>query len=82
MQFDDLAQAAEELRQLGLDAAHEILYGPRGFIGGLDIGEDFYPLWELCLPENQDAVGRRDFNFIKARRGPDWPSAPRQPASV
>ena len=39
---------------------------------GLDVGDDFFPLWELILPENQEALARLDFAAIKARRGPDW----------
>ena len=45
------------------------LYGSRGCQEGLDVGEDFFPLWELNLPENQDAFERYDFAAIKARRG-------------
>ena len=39
MIHDDLAQTAENLRQLGVDAVHEILYGPQGGIEGLSVGE-------------------------------------------
>ena len=74
--LDDLAQIVEDLRTAGIDACHEVLYGPRGYQEGLDIGEDFFPLWELNLPENQDAFERYDFEAIKARRGPDWSIAP------
>lgn len=70
--LDDLAEAAEQLRRHGLEACHEILYGPRGGREGLDVGDDFYPLWELLLPENQEALARFDFAAIKARRGPNW----------
>ena len=70
--FDDLAQIADDLRDVGLDANHEFVYGPRGWQEGLDVGEDFFPLWELKLPENQDAFERHDFAAIKARRGPNW----------
>jgi hypothetical protein len=73
---DDLAQIADELRNMGIDAYHEFLYGPRGCQGGLDVGEDFFPLWELSLPENQDAFERHDFATIKARRGPNWSMIP------
>jgi hypothetical protein len=44
---------------------------------GLDVGEDFFPLWELNLPENQDAFERYDFEAIKGRRRPDWSVVPR-----
>ena len=74
--FDDLAQLAEDLQKLGVDACHDFLYGPYGIQEGLDIGEDFFPLWELNLLENQDAFERHDFAAIKARRGPDWSIEP------
>ncbi len=70
--IDDLAQAAEDLRRLGFDAFHEFLYGRYGCMEGLDVGEDFFPLWELSLPENQEDLAKADFAAIKARRGPDW----------
>jgi hypothetical protein len=69
---DDLAQIAEDLRRLGVDASHEILYGSHGGVEGLNVGEDFFPLWELSLRENQDAFEKFDFAAIKARRGPGW----------
>ena len=76
MQLDDLAQVAEDLREQGLDACHDFLYGPHGCLEGLDVGEDFFPLWELMLPENQEALVRRDFAWIKAQRGADWSVEP------
>jgi len=72
IQLEDLAETAEELRRRGLEACHEILYGPHGRMEGLDVGEDFFPLWELLLPENQGALTQLDFAAIKGRRGPDW----------
>jgi len=78
IRLDDLAEAAEELRRRGLEAFHEILYGPHGGREGLDVGEDFFPLWELVRPENQEALERLDFASIKARRGPDWSVDPPQ----
>jgi hypothetical protein len=42
----------------------------------LDVGDEFFPLWELVLPENRDALERRDFAAIRARRGPDWSVEP------
>ena len=75
--LDDLAQITEDLRKAGVDACHEVLSGPRGLLEGLDVGEDFFPLWELNLPENQDAFERYDFESIKARRSPDWSVVPR-----
>jgi hypothetical protein len=70
--LNDLAQIAEDLQKAGVDACHEFLYGPHGCREGLDVGEDFFPLWELNLPENQDAFERYDFAAIKARRSSDW----------
>ena len=72
LQLDDLAEAAEELRSRGLDAYHEILYGPHGGLEGLEVSDEFFPLWELILPENQAAFAQADFAAIKARRGADW----------
>ena len=70
--IDDPVQLAEDLCKLGLDAGHEIVFGPRGYQEGLDIGPDFFPLWELSLPENRVNLARLDFAAIKARRGRDW----------
>jgi hypothetical protein len=72
--LDDLAQMAEDLRKLGLDVCQEFVYGPQGCLEGLDVGEDFFPLWELRLPENREALERLDFEAIKARRDPGWSS--------
>ncbi len=69
IKLDDLAQLAEDLRKLGLDASHEVLYLRRGCQEGLTIGEDFFSLWELSRPENQDALEKFDFAAIKSRRG-------------
>jgi hypothetical protein len=74
--LDDLAQLCEQFQKDGVDVRHEFLYGPCGCLEGLDVGEDFFPLWELNLPENQDAFERHDFEAIKARRGPNWSVAP------
>ena len=71
-QLDDLAEAAEDLRRLGVDAWHQFMYGPHGGLEGLDVDEVFFPLLELCLPENREAFLRADFLAIKARRGPEW----------
>jgi hypothetical protein len=72
IQVDKLPEIAEELRRRGIEACHEILYGPHGGREGLDIGEDFFPLWELMQPQNQEDLTRYDFAAIKARRAPDW----------
>ena len=72
----DLVMLAETLRSRGCDACHEIVAGPHGYQEGLDLDEDFFPLWELILPENQDALERLDFAAIKARRGPNWSIVP------
>jgi len=81
--IDDLDQAVEDLRKLGFDACHEFVYGPHGCLEGLDVGEDFFPLWELLLPENRADVANVDFAAIKSRRGPDWSPVrpPRRAAS-
>ena len=76
IQVENPVQLAEQLRDLGFEASHEIVYGPRGYQEGLDVGEDFFPLWELSLPENQAALAALDFSAIKARRGRDWSVAP------
>jgi hypothetical protein len=73
---DDLVQAAEDLRKLAVDASYAILYGPHGGLEGLEVGEDFFPLWELNLPENREALEHYDFALIKAHRGPDWSLKP------
>jgi hypothetical protein len=72
MIYDDLAQIAEDLRKLGVDASHEILYGPHGGLEGLTVGDDFFPLWELTLLDNEEALEKFDFAAIKARRSSDW----------
>jgi len=77
--LDDLVQVAEDLRRLSVDAVYAILDGPHGAIEGLEIGDDdFFPLWELSLPENQAALERADFAAIKARRAADWSVEPRR----
>jgi hypothetical protein len=72
----DLILLAETLRTRGCVACHEIVAGPHGYQEGLDLDEDFFPLWELTLPENQEALEKLDFAAIKARRGPGWSVAP------
>ena len=74
--LDDLAEIAERLREAGLDVYHEVVAGPRGYQEGLDVGEDFFPLWELNLPENQESFEAFDFVAIKARRGPGYSVLP------
>ena len=76
--LDDLARVAEDLRKLSVDATYTILYGLHRAVEGLEIGEDFFPLWELSLPENQAALEKFDFAAIKARRAPDWSVEPRK----
>ena len=68
----DLLWLAETLRTRGCEACHEIVGGPNGWQEGLDVDEDFFPLWELALPENQEALLKFDFAAIKSRRGPNW----------
>ena len=76
--LDDLAQVAEDLRKLSVEAEYAILGGPHGALEGLEIGDDFFPLWELSLPVNRAALERVDFAAIKARRTPDWSVEPRK----
>ena len=70
--LEDLSQLADELRKLGIDAAHEYLYGSHGCIEGLDVCDEFFPHWELSLPENAAALEKADFAAIKQRRAADW----------
>jgi hypothetical protein len=74
--IDDLVQLAEDLQRLSVDAKYLILYGAYGGMEGLEVGEDFFPSWELHLPENRAALEKLDFAVIKARRGPDWSVEP------
>jgi hypothetical protein len=76
MILDDLAQVAEDLRRKGLDVVHDFLYSARGCVEGLDVGDDFFPRWELGLAENAEALARADFAAIKARRHPGWTIEP------
>jgi hypothetical protein len=80
--LNDLVQVAEDLRELSFDARYVILYGPRGGVEGLEVGDDFFPLWELSLPENRAALEKLDFEAIKARRGSDWSVEPPKNARV
>jgi len=74
--LDDLAQVVEDLLQLAVEASYTILYGSCRALEGLEVGEDFFPLWELSLPENQAALEKVDFAAIKARRSPEWSLEP------
>lgn len=76
IQVDNLPQFAEELRRAGIDASHEIIYAMGGYQEGLDVGEEFFPLWELIRPENQESLVQLDFAAIKARRGENWSITP------
>jgi hypothetical protein len=76
LHLDDLAEIVEVLLRAGIDARHEVVAGPRGYQEGLDVGDDFFPVWELNLPENQESFERFDFAAIKARRGPNWSVIP------
>ena len=76
IQVDNLAQFAEELRRLGIDATHEIIFALGCYQEGLDVGDEFFPLWELSRPENQEALTQLNFAAIKARRGENWSVAP------
>ena len=74
--LDDLAQTAEDLRNIGIDANYEIVYFSRVCVEGLDVDNDFFPLWELSLSENEADVEACNFAAIKARRSPDWSVTP------
>jgi hypothetical protein len=74
--LDDLAQAAEDLRKRGIDAYCEYLYGAHGCIEGLNVADDFFPLWELSLATNLESLEKADFTAIKLRRGADWTAEP------
>ena len=75
--LEDLGAVADELRKRGIDAVHDFLYGPHGCVEGLDVGDDFFPRWELSMPENLEALERADFEAIKQRRSLDWSFEPR-----
>jgi hypothetical protein len=74
--LDDLAQVAEDLRRQGLDVEHDFLYSTHGCVEGLDVGDDFFPRWELGLAENAEALARADFAAIKSRRSAGWTIEP------
>lgn len=76
--LDDLAQTAEDLRSIGIDASYEIVCCSRWCLEGLDVCDDFFPLWELSLSENEADLEACNFARIKARRRPDWSVAPPQ----
>lgn len=67
-QFENLAQFADELKAKGVDVDYEIVFAEGRYLEGLDIGEEFFPLWELCDPANDEALSRLDFDAILARR--------------
>jgi hypothetical protein len=73
---DNLALFADELKQQGIQADYEIVFGNGRLLEGLDVGEDFFPLWELMAPENAAALEKLDFDAIKARRSPNWSLVP------
>ena len=76
IQLDDLDQLVEDLGRIGISSVHEFVWGPHGCIEGLDVGEDFFPLWELKLPQNRESLLRMDFAAIKERRRGDWTIEP------
>ena len=77
---DDLAQAAEDLRKIGINAEYDFLYGAHGCIEGLNVGDDFFPRWELILAENLESLEAGDLAAIKNRRREDWTAEPPRPA--
>jgi hypothetical protein len=74
--LDDLGQVAQDLQKRGIDAQHDFLYSTHGCVEGLDVGDDFFPLWELGLAENAESLERADFAAIKSRRAADWSVEP------
>lgn len=80
--FDNLADVADELKRRGLDVEYEIVFAEDRYLEGLDVGEEFFPLWELEDPANEAALERGDFEAIKSRRPPGWRIVPRHPATA
>jgi hypothetical protein len=78
-QLDDLSQVAEDLRKRGVAVDEEYVYSLHGGVEGLQIGDDFFPHWELDIAENRAALVQADFAAIKSRRGPDWSVEPVRP---
>lgn len=74
--FDNLAQLADDLRSRGMEVEYEIVFAEDRFLEGLDVGEEFFPLWELTEPENEAALERGDFAAIKSRRAAGWRLVP------
>jgi hypothetical protein len=79
---DDLGQVAEQLRERGIDADYLFLYGAHGCIEGLNVGDDFFPLWELSQEENLKSLENADFAAIKQRRAADWSAEPPSRAQI
>lgn len=71
-QLQDLDEFVAGLRKLGLESCHEYVYSAHGCVEGVDVGDDFFPLWELQLPHNLEALQQLDFAAIKSRRLGDW----------
>lgn len=76
LQFENLAELADRLRSRGIDVDYEIIFAEDRYLEGLDVGEEFFPLWELVSPENTDALERGDFDAIRSRRPPGWSVVP------
>ena len=74
--IENLAQLADDLRSRGVEVDYEIIFAEDRYLEGLDVGEEFFPLWELVAPENESALERGDFDAIKSRRSPDWRIVP------
>jgi hypothetical protein len=72
LQTDELAQVAEDLRREGVDARHSFVFCSHMWVEGLEIDDEFFPLWELMAEDNGEAFERRDFAAIVARRRADW----------
>ena len=76
LQTDELAQAAEDLRREGIDANHDFVFGTHMWVEGLEIDDEFFPLWELLAEDNGEAFERRDFAAIVSRRCAGWSIEP------
>jgi hypothetical protein len=72
----DLDAIAEDLRRHGVNARRERVIAQQFAVEGLRIGGDFFPLWEMNLPDNVSAAESWDWNQIKNRRGASWSAHP------
>jgi hypothetical protein len=73
---DDLTKIAAVLLGRGVAARREAKDGLTFRLEGLVVDQEFFPLWELNLPENERAASALDFQQIKARRADGWSEEP------